>query len=72
MPCYYDPMDYVPGYRAGKDAMRSELDKLTRMLCEVLNFTEDEVEMRAMQRYLSKEVMEWWDKHKKFDAKRKK
>ena len=60
MPCRYD--DFGESDRQ----KQAELDKLTRMLCEVLIFTKDYVSIK-----FSKETEDWWETHKKLDDARK-
>lgn len=62
MPCRTDPADY---YSAGSVA-RLEIDKLTRMLCEVLGIWE------GKHGPLSHETYAWWENHKIWDKERKK
>ena len=45
---------------------RRELDKVTRLLCEIVG------EIEGDGYTFNKEVTEWWEKHKKLDALREK
>jgi hypothetical protein len=44
---------------------KKKIDKLTRMLCELLTFYENEGKV-----YLTIEMKEWWEAHKRLDLQR--
>jgi hypothetical protein len=62
MPCSSDGYEDEDRYTR---EMKTELDMVTRILCEVLTFYENEGRV-----YLSKEAKEWWDNHKANDLRR--
>lgn len=66
MPCSSE----LPGERAMEDA--AEIDKLTRMLCELCHAVETANKGRIRQIALSTELSAWWDEHKKWDRRRRK
>lgn len=67
MPCYdHDDRFY-------NQELSAKCDKLTRMLCETLRELESrgDKDTDYMKNFLSKETIEWWDKHKEADVKRR-
>ena len=67
MPCY----DYDTHYVSNE--LSAKCDKLTRMLCETLRELESrgDKDTDYMKNFLSKETIEWWQKHTEADAKRR-
>jgi predicted nucleic acid-binding Zn-ribbon protein len=61
MPCVYDDPD--PGKTERE--LRSELDRVTRLLCEAIT-NDDQILDYSL------ELSHWWQKHKRKDEQRKK
>ena len=60
MPCsdYRDDETY-------ERELKRDLDKVTRMFCELLTFYENEGRV-----YMTNEITEWWEDHKRHDLER--
>ena len=65
MPCRY----FLPGEEEA--IQRKELDRVTRLLCEVMTELEAEGALDRPGICLSNEVMQWWREHQIRDKKRK-
>ena len=69
MPCYSGPHDYCEHSKGECIAIKSDeyiksvIDKLTQMLCHVMK----EIEDQSFTIMWSKDIKEWWEKHKEFD-----
>ena len=62
MPCRGPDDDSCDSYREQLAKQRRELDKVTRLLCEV---------MTNGVPHASEELAEWWQNHQELDRKRK-
>lgn len=74
MPCY-DSRDHRPYLKDPEEleAIQKELNKRTRMLCEVLTVME-KMHPQAIEGFvgqLSRPTLKWWKEHKEFDKKKK-
>jgi hypothetical protein len=68
MPC----RDYGGEMASERDSTQDRLDKVTRLLCEVLTTVElMEDGEREFFHVWTSEVSEWWNKHKEADRQRK-
>jgi len=65
MPCRY----FLPGEEEA--IQRKELDRVTRLLCEVMTELKAEGALDRPGICLSNEVMQWWREHQIRDKKRK-
>ena len=65
MPCRDYDTDYV------NNELSAKCDKLTRMLCETLSKIESLNNFADTKLILSEETMDWWNKHKEADKKRR-
>ncbi len=65
MPCRYDDDDTQrSSIYLERESLRKELDKATRLLCEIMSDENEEF-------YPSTELLEWYEEHKKKDEARK-
>lgn len=66
MPCtYYTPEEEARIEHQEKQKLKAELDKVTRLLCEVMTEVENEYHPQ-----FSKEIKDWWKDHQEKDKAR--
>lgn len=83
MPCtYWEPNTPDPGSGSSYAQLesqiaeqKSKLDSLTNMLCQVCRHIDDSVvsdqsDYNEFKRDIPKEILTWWEHHKKMDNKR--
>jgi hypothetical protein len=69
MPCYYTGSkegDAALAYEESVKSLTKKITKLTRLLCKTCEHIE-----HLEVTFPSEEIENWWEKHKKTDAKRK-